>query len=159
MKRYEKKHFSRLLILALLAFSGVVTASGKAVSAQINAPAKRLGINYGGGIVFYLDATGQHGLIAAPGDIKDKMTWDKAITECKSFEYGGYHDWRLPSVTELKQLYHAKSIVGSFSDTEDYYWSSSMERKEIAWYQDFGDGSQCYGGKDFKLRVRLVRAF
>ena len=159
MKRYAKKNFSRLLILALLVLPGVVTASEKAVSAQMEAPAKRLGINYGGGIVFYLDATGKHGLIAAPVDIKEKMTWDKAITEGKSVEYGGYRDWRLPSLNELKELYRTKSIVGSFSDADDYYWSSSMERKEIAWYQDFGDGSQCYGGKDFKFRVRLVRAF
>jgi len=60
---------------------------------------------------------------------------------------------------DLKKMYNAKSIVGSFSDTDDYYWSSSVEKKQIAWYQDFGDGSQSYGGKNFKLCVRAVRAF
>ena len=159
MKRYAKQHFSRLWIVALLAFVGFLTASDKAFSDQIEAPSKRLGDHFGGGIVCYLDATGQHGLIAASSDFKDKMTWDQAITKCKTLEYEGYRDWRLPSLTDLKKMYNAKSIVGNFSDTVDYYWSSSVEKKEIAWYQDFGDGSQSYGGKNFKLCVRAVRAF
>ncbi|MEI6653021.1 MAG: DUF1566 domain-containing protein [Chlorobiaceae bacterium] len=159
MKRYSKQQLFRLLIFAQLALLGVATASDKAVSAQREDPAKRLGTHYGGGIVCYLDATGQHGLIAAPKDLKDKMTWGKAITECQALEYEGCRDWRLPSLNELQKLYNAKRIVGSFFDTEDYYWSSSMEKRDIAWYQDFGDGSQCYGGKNFKFLVRAVRSF
>ena len=159
MMRYAKQHLSRLLILAQLALLGVVTVSEKAVSAQIEAPSRRLGTHYGGGIVCYLDATGQHGLIVAPSDFKDKMTWDQAIIQCQTLEYEGYRDWRLPSLNDLKKMYNAKSIVVSFSDTDDYYWSSSVEKKQIAWYQDFGDGSQSYGGKNFKLCVRAVRAF
>lgn len=31
--------------------------------------AKKIGDNYGGGIIFYVDASGQHGLIGAPDDI------------------------------------------------------------------------------------------
>ena len=165
MKRYEKKHFSRLWIVALLALVGLFTASDKAFSDQIETPVKRLGDRYGGGIVFYVDATGQHGLIAAPGDFKDKMSLDKAITECQALEYDGYHDWRLPSMNELNKLFLAKSTVGGFADSDDYYWSSTVEksvnRGEIVWYQDFGDGTQGYSdsGKTEKNRVRAVRAF
>ena len=165
MKRYAKQHFSRLWIVALLALVGLFTASDKAFSDQIETPVKRLGDRYGGGIVFYVDATGQHGLIAAPGDFKDKMSLDKAITECQALEYDGYHDWRLPSMNELNILFLAKSTVGGFADSDDYYWSSTVEksvnRGEIVWYQDFGDGTQGYSGsaKTEKNRVRAVRAF
>ncbi len=165
MKRYAKQHYSRLWIVAFLALIGLVTASDKAFSAQIETPAKRLGDRYGGGIIFYVDATGQHGLIAAPGDFKEKMTWDKAITECKALEYDGYSDWRLPSLNELNKLFLAKSSVGGFADSDEYYWSSSVEKSGkkgvIIWYQDFGDGTQIYidSGKTEDNRVRAVRAF
>ncbi len=165
MKRYAKQNFSRLWIMALLALVGLLTASDKAFSDQIEAPAKRLGDHFGGGIVFYVDATGQHGLIAAPGDFKDKMSMDKSVTECQALEYDGYRDWRLPSITELNKLYHAKNIVGGFADTDHYYWSSTVEKSsrkgEIVWYQDFGDGTQGYSdsGKTENNRVRAVREF
>ncbi len=35
-----------------------------------------LGQNYGGGLIFYLDGTGQHGLIAAFTDQSTSMSWD-----------------------------------------------------------------------------------
>ena len=93
------------------------------------------------------------------------MSLDKAITECQALEYDGYHDWRLPSMNELNKLFLAKSTVGGFADSDDYYWSSTVEksvnRGEIVWYQDFGDGTQGYSdsGKTEKNRVRAVRAF
>jgi hypothetical protein len=34
-----------------------------------------IGQNYGGGIIFYIDGTGQHGLIAATSDAIFKMQW------------------------------------------------------------------------------------
>lgn len=37
--------------------------------------AKKLGDTFGGGIVFYVDATGLHGLIAAPSDQSNSKTW------------------------------------------------------------------------------------
>ena len=34
-----------------------------------------IGESYGGGIIFYLDSTGQHGLICSPFDLSAKATW------------------------------------------------------------------------------------
>ena len=34
-----------------------------------------IGQNYGGGIIFYIDGTGQHGLIAAPSDQSAGVEW------------------------------------------------------------------------------------
>jgi len=59
----------------------------------------------------------------------------------------------------------AKSSVGGFADSDEYYWSSSVEKSGkkgvIIWYQDFGDGTQIYidSGKTEDNRVRAVRAF
>lgn len=35
----------------------------------------KLGLSYQGGIIFYLDATGEHGLIAATGDQSSSASW------------------------------------------------------------------------------------
>ena len=51
-----------------------------------------IGSNYGGGIVFYLDGTGQHGLIAAPSD-QGTGSWYQAVQFCKDYRGGGYSDW------------------------------------------------------------------
>lgn len=37
--------------------------------------AKKIGESVGGGIVFYVDATGQHGLVAATSDQANAITW------------------------------------------------------------------------------------
>jgi hypothetical protein len=37
---------------------------------------KHVGESYQGGIIFYVDISGQHGLIAAPSDISDGIRWD-----------------------------------------------------------------------------------
>lgn len=38
-----------------------------------------IGIRYGGGIIFYLDSSGQHGLIAAANDQSTSINWDNGI--------------------------------------------------------------------------------
>ncbi len=95
-----------------------------------------IGDNYGGGIVFSVDATGQHGLVAAKADIPVELGWDSAKKSCQDFREGGYQEWFLPSKVELHQLFEQKDGVGGF--TEGNYWSST-ERKGYAWGQYFGE--------------------
>ncbi len=38
-------------------------------------PAFSIGIEYGGGIIFFIDSTGEHGLIAAPKDMDTIVSW------------------------------------------------------------------------------------
>ncbi|MEI6757082.1 MAG: DUF1566 domain-containing protein [Chlorobium sp.] len=64
MKLFTKTthdHFWIILLLASLTLS--------LGSAPSSAATPKIGESYGGGDVFYLDASGQHGLIAAPADI------------------------------------------------------------------------------------------
>ena len=72
-----------------------------------------------------------------------------------------YGDWYLPSRYELNLLYIQKDVVGGFVD--DYYWSSTEDNDEDAWYQDFWDGWQysTWDGpsKPLDCLVRPIRAF
>ena len=42
-------------------------------------PALAIGQSYQGGIIFWLDETGQHGLVAAPADISTLLPWSNGI--------------------------------------------------------------------------------
>ncbi len=119
----------------------------------------KIGEAYGGGIVFYVDAAGRRGLIAAKADLPgaDKYTWIAAKSACQNLVENGYSDWYVPSQDELKKLYQAKSAVGGFAS--DVYWSSTENSALNAWYQGFDNGYQYDFIKSFEWRVRPVRAF
>ena len=149
-----------------------------------------------GGIVFYIDETGQHGLVAALADLPGTYEWgcvglfipdanDKSIgagiyNSENIFQYcdesivntilyqesgGGYGDWYLPSLNELVEMHFnigqlsSLSNIGGFEN--DFYWSSSQEHSNAAWYHLFmydGDADG-YTDKDFSYKVRPIRSF
>lgn len=83
MKHFAKRGIARLWMVVLLASLSMVTVSAVASAVKI-------GDEYGGGIIFYIDRRGQHGLIAANEDIKKanediKKTltyqWDEAMDQ------------------------------------------------------------------------------
>lgn len=113
----------------------------------------RIGQKHGGGVIFYIDGTGQHGLIASTSD-QGKAAWGCygntilgtspdvgtgqanttaiiskcsksgiAARICNSLDSQGYSDWFLPSIGELELMYQQKKIIGGF--TNHNYWSSS----------------------------------
>ena len=92
----------------------------------------------------------QHGnayhLILLPGDDgernwKDSKAWASSI--------GG----DLPSRVEQAMLW--ANCRSEFK--RDWYWSNEAEGSGWAWYQDFYDGTQDYGGQGIRLRARAVR--
>jgi|GEM_PF-965110 len=134
---------------------------GEAVALQQPAVPKAftIGDKYGGGKVAFIDATGQHGLIAAEADLPggNKYTWNAAKKACKELKENGYNDWFLPSKEELNQLYHNRSAVGGFASGVD--WSSTEVNAYNAWDQYFGNGAQNSYNEVNEWRVRPVRAF
>lgn len=126
-----------------------------------------IGAEYGGGIVFYVDGTGKHGLVAAKADMQGSssgdgdggFTWCDAEAACNALVSNGYCDWFLPNKEQLCQLYLNKSAVGGFTGN-NYYWSSSEYSSDIAWAQNFSNGTQYVISKSSDIDlVRAVRAF
>ena len=121
------------------------------------ASAVKIGDEYGGGIVFYVDGTGNHGLVAAKADFLEEMNWEDAKSACESLVSNSYSDWFLPNKEQLNLLYNKRSAVGGFSGYG--YWSSTEYNAGGAWGQNFVYGYQFYFSKFYGLCVRAVRAF
>lgn len=92
-----------------------------------------------GGYVFYVDETGEHGLVAASEDVPGFFRWGRAQRRIgtssfsdgsrntkiidKEFGYdfaggrcaasaaGGFDDWYLPAIDELERLFRGKQYV------------------------------------------------
>ena len=115
-----------------------------------------IGSNYAGGIVFYLDGTGQHGLVCAPND-QGTLIWGCwgaiipntqlgvgtgfantqlivngcsqrpiAASVCNDLVLNGYDDWYLPSRGELMLMYNNLRYYGLGNFSPFYYWTSSQ---------------------------------
>jgi len=77
----------------------------------------------------------------------------------------GFTDWYLPSKDELNKLFINREAIGGFAPNY-YYWSSSeydalpTDRLYYGWKQRFAaGGSQGFGSKDGRYKVRAVRSF
>ena len=116
-----------------------------------------IGQSYQGGKIFYIDSTGQHGLIAASEDHNGYLNWNDAMSYCADYTVGQYNDWFLPSKYELNLLYENKNAIGGFGG--GYYWSSTESDNGYAWRQYFASGNQTSSNKDLTTNVRAVRAF
>jgi len=127
---------------------------------------------YGGGIVFYTWANGQHGLIASLSTLSLMSTQPEAITLCDNFGGGGLNDWYLPGVEECKQLFNSSFIInrillndGDAASTElnnTQHWTSSEATPTQGYmcnYSSFIIGSFVNAPTSNLYDVRAVREF
>ena len=149
----------RQWIICLLASMSMVIVSSLASAAP-----PQLGESYGGGVVVYVDASGQHGLVAAKADItghsfqKEEgfFNWYGAKDAANAF-VEGYSDWFLPNKEQLHQLYLNRSFLVGIGNT--VYWSTSEGDEESAWAENFATGERLVGNKKNGSRVRAIRFF
>jgi hypothetical protein len=168
------------------ATNSVGTAYGNQVSFTTLAFA--IGQTYGGGVIFYLDGTGQHGLISATTDQITAAPWGcmgTSISGTSTAIGTGQANTTLIvngcSEAGIAARICNDLVLNGYSDWflpskgelyEMYteraaiggfasfnYWSSSEYNANRAWFQNFLNGNQDNIGKDKAYHVRAVRAF
>ena len=147
-----------------------------------------IGQNYEGGIIFYVDGTGQHGLIAATSDQSTGAQWgcygttiggtSTAIGNGQANTYAIVNGCTTAGIA-ARICYDL--VLNGYDDwflpSKDelnqmylqkniiggfdsrYYLSSSEDNANAAWEQHFGDGSQVNYQKGSAYWVRAVRDF
>jgi hypothetical protein len=93
--------------------------------------------------------------------VTDK-TWQQAMDYCETLDYGGFTDWRLPNIEELKTLIDDSvySPASSFPAMPPiYFWSSSSDAcvTQMAWHIHFNNGELTSSAKQNQVYVRCVR--
>jgi hypothetical protein len=144
-----------------------------------------IGQSYGGGIIFYIDGTGKHGLICAPTDQGPGSPWGCDTTligtsaaigtgqanttaiingcgeagiaarVCDDLVLNGYSDWYMPSIDELYQLYLQRNIINVVAS----HWTSTEYNKNFGVILSFTDGEIGDTHKSNPNFVRAIRAF
>jgi hypothetical protein len=132
----------------------------------------------------------EHGLIASLADISAASAWSDvtsvlagassaldglantaailfqsgtapAALACKNHSGGGFNDWYLPAIWELKECYNAGYIVNTILGATNgfkfaAYWSSTENSSTMAWYLLFNTGIM--GSDALKSNNGIVRA-
>jgi len=165
------------------------TASPYVVNSTAGGSTLAIGDSYQGGIIFWLDATGQHGLIAATEDQSTGIRWYNGtytVTNAvrDGIGAGMYNTERIiadQGVGSYAAQICANYQSGGYGDwylpskyelnllylqrtavggfASASYWSSTESNITYAWVQAFGSGYQSSGNKTTTFRVRVVRAF
>ncbi len=158
-------------------------------SCSPNPPAIVVGQNYQGGVVFYVDGSGQHGLIAAPVDQAVDDSWSESwlVTGATGVDIGTGQSNTTAIIAAHgdSDSYAAKTCndleLNGYSDwylpskeelsmmyanadligvfAATYYWSSTEYDNDDAWYENFGGGGPTIWNKYGSNHVRAIRSF
>ena len=141
-----------------------------------------------GGIVFWVNEKGDHGLVCAKSDqSKKKVSWRtryiyqdgshleeaniiRLCNELKITEGGKmYDDWYLPSKEELNLMYLNSASIdatakanGGLHFRKDLYWAFIAPGEYFQWVVEFGDDLQQGHGwpnRHTPAYIRVIRSF
>jgi hypothetical protein len=153
------------------------------------APVFTIGKSYGGGVIFYIDSTGVHGLIAAKTDQSNEAVWGcsgvlipgadvNSVGKGKKNTDTIIYTCTQPDIAaRICTTFISSNYKDWFLPSKDelhllylqknmiggfageYYWSSTQFDKDFAWGVDFTDGIRKTRGKSESNFVRPIRAF
>lgn len=128
-----------------------------------------IGELWGGGIVFYVNTSGDHGLICASQDQSAGTNFglaDDAISNSLNHNPAGqvFTDWKIPSRYQLSLMYSnlnlASPPLGGFSPSN--YWSSSCLDNSLpipGYVVNFSTGAISTISRSTAQKVRAIRTF
>ena len=147
-------------ILYCLVLAVMLTACGGGSKQAPKKVGDIITVNGAEGVVFEVDADGQHGKVMSVSTTK--CAWGKA--KVWSSRYG--NDWRLPSVKELKTIYENRDVLNSALSAKGCqtlgqrsYWTSEPDEPERAWSVDLYNGITYNYLKFCNYYVLAVSAF
>lgn len=87
---------------------------------------------------------------------------DTAVTYCEDLDFGGYTDWRLPTIVELQGLnidsdQYISAVDAVFERNNNNYWSSTNSLSDTAWAWITYYTNTFYKKKTDLYYVRCVR--
>ena len=180
MEKIKKTSLKTLMVFGLL----FALACSKSDKVKL-----KIGQLHQGGTIFWLDATGKHGLVADTEDLSTAIKWgnydetgatDTAIGTGKSntqkilATYGTAGDYAANLCKKSKRRGFEDWFLPSKDElnelyknkeliggfANEWYWSSSEHSMDSAWGQRFSNGHQYIDNfKKETYRVRAVRAF
>jgi len=147
-----------------------------------------IGQSFGGGIIFYIDTTGQHGLIAAISDQSTATQWGCIYTEIGvTLTVIGSGEANTTSIingcgsSDIAARICYNLVLNGYNDwflpskdelellynlkeviggfTSNFYLSSSEASASLAWGKHFGNGYMNIDYKDVNNYVRAIRKF
>ena len=158
------------------------------INSNSNSSRYVIGQQYGGGIIFYVDNSGNHGLIAATSDNRSKYAWNCFGTYVSGTSAAiGRGQANTSAITTAGCAYLSAAgvcqslVLNGYSDwylpskdeldllypqkdiiggfTGTIYWSSSEFNSERAWARGFHDGGSAALMKSSSYSVRAIRTF
>ena len=64
------------------------------------------------------------------GMARNAMNWQEAMDYAKNLKLGGFNDWRLPTIEELKAIYKIQKICGIDKSDDSWFWSSTDSKND-----------------------------
>ena len=109
------------------------------------------------------------GLMWAARDNGNDITWDEARRYCENFKGGGHTDWRMPTATELGNLYDMSySLVSECAKEHDIHldplihiscydvWCSASGGAPDPWKFSFTDGFDTWSVRSLSFEMRAL---
>ncbi|UKN00116.1 DUF1566 domain-containing protein [Paracrocinitomix mangrovi] len=164
MKKFVSLTFTLTLLFSTQAFS-----YNNSLAPQPDVFVKKKTFNVGdiaqGGIIFFVNKTGDHGLVAAQNDQFENQNFQDCldgINDPKNHDELGqqFLDWRLPNLWEAYKMYMNLYMinVGNFS-AAPYWTTKTTVGFDKVHIMNFEKGMDLTSYKSETFRARAVRSF